>query len=406
MKKVLLATTALVSAGVLAGAGEVAAQDKPISLALGGYYRSAFAVNSDDDGTGQRGAGRRNHRVTQDVEVHFKGEVTLSRGLTVGAVIELEAQEQAGDQVDETWAYIKGRWGELRYGDEDSVTRLMQLSAPFPLGDTMFGVNSPFFSFSNNGVAQLSAAGATTAPAGPGTNTTSADLSTDSSKILYFTPRISGFQLGVSYAPDGTQDCRTSNGATNGCGAGVGAGRLKTDGIGQVFAVAGNYDGKVGPVDVKAMLGFSRATQEVAGGTAPARNRDPHTYLGGLNLGYMGWWIGGSFQRAKDSNVQFQTGVEGRDSTVFDIGIAYNPGPWGVSLAWSRGKYDRSDGATGAAANTVQDKLDVYALTGAYVLGPGIRLNAGLEYYKYDPGLAGAANYDSKAFLIGTTFIF
>jgi predicted porin len=394
MKKVLLATTALVSAGVLAGASEVAAQDKPISLALGGYYRAAFGVASDDDGTGERGASRRNHRVTQDVEVHFKGEVTLSRGLTVGAMVELEAQEQGGDQVDETWAYMKGRWGELRYGDEDSVTRLMALSSPNAADN--FGVNSPFFSFSNNGIATA------TAPGGPGTNTTSFDLATDSSKILYFTPRISGFQVGVSYAPDGTQDCRTSNGTTNGCGAGVGVGRLKNDGIGQIFAIAGNYDGKLGPVDLKAMAGYSRATAEVPGGT----NQDPDTYLFGLNIGYMGWWIGGSYQKTNDGNQAFQTGIDDRKATVFDLGLAYAPGPWGVSVGWSRGKYDRGGGAAGTAAASVEDKLDHFVVGGNYVLGPGIRLNAGLEYMKYDPGLAGAADYDSKAFLIGTTFIF
>jgi predicted porin len=398
MKKVLLATTALVSAGVLAGASEVAAQDKPISLQLGGYYRSAFAVNSDDDGTGQRGAGRRNHRITQDVEVHFKGETTLANGLTIGAVVELEAQEQNGDQVDETWAYIKGRWGELRYGDEDSVTRLSALSAPYPLNDTMFGANSPFFTFSNNGIA-------VSGTAGPGTNTTALDLTTDSSKLLYFTPRISGFQASVSYAPDGTQDCRTSNGGSNGCGAGVGVGRLKTDGLGQVFAIQGNYSGKIGPVDANAMIGYSKATNEVAGLNANGtKNSDPSTYLAGLQLGYNNWWIGGSYQKIDDgAGNQGLNGIDGRRASTFDVGIAYNPGPWGVALQYSRGDYTINGTV---ATTTVKDKLDNWALVGAYVLGPGIRLNAGLEYMKYDPGLTGVANYDSKAFLIGSTFIF
>jgi len=410
MKKVLLATTAIVSAGMLAGAGEVAAQDKPISLVLGGYFRSAFSVMTDDDGTGQRGQSRRNHRVAQDVEVHFKGETTLSRGITVGVVVELEAQEQNGDQVDETWAYMKGRWGELRYGDEDSVTRLAALSAPLPLNDSMFNANSPFFTFSNNGVR---APGVTTGPVGSGTNTTSLDFTTDSSKVLYFTPRISGFQGGVSYAPDGTQDCRTSNGTSNGCGAGVGAGRLKSDGLGQTFAVQGNYSGKVGPIDANAMVGYSRATNEVAGLNASGTtNKDPDTYLFGLQLGYMGWWVGGSYQKINDgAGNAGENGISGRKASTFDVGIAYNPGPWGVSATYSRGEYTVSSSTTGAAATaTVKDELTHFVLSGAYLLGPGIRLNAAFEYMSYDPGSVGTTSafstYDSKAFLIGSTIIF
>ncbi|MSP88759.1 MAG: porin [Alphaproteobacteria bacterium] len=410
MKKLLLATTAIVSAGMLAGAGEVAAQDKPISLVLGGYFRSALAVNSDDDNAGQRGASRRNHRVAQDVEVHFKGETTLANGITVGVVVELEAQEQNGDQVDETWAYMKGKWGELRYGDEDSVHRLAALTAPLPLGDGMFGSNSPFFTFSNNAVR---APGVTTGPVGAGTNTTSLDLSTDSSKILYFTPRMSGFQAGVSYAPDATQDCRTGNGTSNGCGAGTGAGRLKNDGLAQVFAAQVNYNGKVGALDLLAMVGYSRATNEVPGlNSTGTTNVDPDTWLAGLTVGYMGWSVGGSYQKINDgAGNAGENGIQGRRASTFDVGLGYSPGPWGLAVNFSRGEYTVSSTTSGAAAtSTVKDTLSMVSLAGAYLLGPGIRLNAGVEYLSYDPGSVGTtasfSTYDSKAFLIGSTIIF
>lgn len=379
MKKVLLATTAIVSAGMLAGAGEVAAQDKPVSLTLGGYYRAAFGVLTDDNGTGERGAGFRNHQISQDVEVHFKGETTLARGITVGVNIELEAQEQAGDQIDETWAYMKGRWGELRFGDEDNVVRLSALASPTP-GDN-FGVNSPFFAFNNSGTTITTAGvGSTT---GVITNSTSLGLTNDTTKILYFTPRISGFQLSVSYAPDGTQDVRTL----------AQGGRGKTAGIGQEFAIAGTYSGKVGPVDLGAQLGYQRATNETAGGT----NEDPSGYTFGLSVGYMGWQVAGSFQQMDDRG-----GTRGRESTVWDAGIAYMPGPWGAGFSYSRGEYN--------VGTQADDKLQVFNLGGRYVMGPGIRLNAAIEHVKYDPGRLSAtvdhAKYDATAFMIGTTIIF
>ncbi len=380
MKKVLLATTAIVSAGMLAGAGEVAAQDKPVSLTLGGYYRTAFGVMlSDKDGAGQRGAGLRNHQISQDVEVHFKGETTLARGITVGVNIELEAQEQAGDQIDETWAYMKGRWGELRFGDEDNVLRLSALSSPTP-GDN-FGVNSPFFVF-NNSATTITTTGAGST-AGLGTNTTSAGLINDGTKFLYFTPRISGFQLGVSYTPDGTQDIRT-------LGQG---GRGNTAGLGQEFAIAGSYSGKLGSVDLSAQLGYQRATNETAGGT----NEDPSGFTGGLNIGYAGWVVGGSVQTFADRG-----GVRGRDSTVWDAGIAYMPGPWGAGFSYSHGRYE--------VGSQADDILQIYNFGGRYILGPGIRLNAAIEHAKYDAGRLSATvdhnNYSSTYFMIGTTITF
>ena len=77
MKKNLLATTALVAAGVLASQGAFA-ESKPISLKVGGYMEQWVGVASYDPSTG---ADVTDVDVQQDAEIHFSGSTTLDNGL-------------------------------------------------------------------------------------------------------------------------------------------------------------------------------------------------------------------------------------------------------------------------------------------------------------------------------------
>jgi len=179
MKKTLLGTTAMVAAGVVAGQ---AAADG-VELGLGGYYTAAAGANvSEDFYSGfdepRFGAFR------QDVEVYFRGKTTLDNGITVGATIQLEGQ-QSKDQIDEVWAFFQGGFGEVRFGDDDDV--IQQLAYGIPTATNVFGVDSPFFSFSN----------AWWAGYGYGTNTTYRQLSSDATKIIYFSPSFGGFTFAL-----------------------------------------------------------------------------------------------------------------------------------------------------------------------------------------------------------------
>src|SRR5690348_8186303 len=101
MKHVLLGTTALVAAGLVASNAHAA---QGVQLGIGGYYAAAAGLILSQSASGDDpGAHTRDIVFRQDVEVHFKGETTLDNGLTVGARIELEGQ-QSNDQIDEVWA--------------------------------------------------------------------------------------------------------------------------------------------------------------------------------------------------------------------------------------------------------------------------------------------------------------
>ena len=118
MKKILLATTALATAALVAGAaGDANAQEytskaaERIKVGLGGYFQQwgVGASQNIKDGpgdiipiAGSHGNTIKNNVVDQkhNSEICFIGQTTLDNGLTVGLNVQLEANSEA-DQIDE-----------------------------------------------------------------------------------------------------------------------------------------------------------------------------------------------------------------------------------------------------------------------------------------------------------------
>src|SRR3546814_9216675 len=75
---------------------------------------------------------------------------TLFPYTTLFRSVELEGQT-SGDQIDETYAYFSGGFGEIRFGDEDEAAALTCVGEPGSV-TANFGVNSPNEAFNNAGV--------------------------------------------------------------------------------------------------------------------------------------------------------------------------------------------------------------------------------------------------------------
>src|SRR5687768_9348540 len=121
VKKTLLASSAVLGVGLMASPAFAAGG---ITLGVGGYFKTAYMVNFDDDGEGDLGNERNTDGVFSDAEVHFTGSTILDNGLEVGARVELEGEDDTspdgdGDQIDEAWIYFSGGFGELRMGSDD-----------------------------------------------------------------------------------------------------------------------------------------------------------------------------------------------------------------------------------------------------------------------------------------------
>lgn len=372
MKQILLGTTALMAAGLLVG--EASAAD-PVKLGIGGYYLGAAGGSiSGDDDFHEPDDDRRGEVFKQDIEIHFQGSTVLDNGLEIGARIELEGQsadddknlggakpfdgtDRASDQIDAAYAWLEGGFGEIRFGDVTEA--LGQMCYLVPTASRMFGADSPFFNFSNAGDGNGYSS----------TNGTCYGIDNKSTKILYFTPRFLGFQFAGSYSPDNTEDSRQDI-------AGGGGGRPSDD-PGQnsrVWSVAGNFVQDFNGFGVVVGGGYSSSEdREVAAGSDNISEINAFA-----QVSFAGFTIGGAYSRFFNV-VSFTDDV---DTQVYGAGITYNIDEWTVGVGWTHGDYDIS-------SDDDTDRYDIISLTGSYALGPGIAIDAVVEYYDQDDDNAG-----------------
>lgn len=386
MKKVLLGTSAIALATAMGGSAQAADWD----LAWGGYFETyaAFA-SSEVDGLGQ--ADHDGIDSKTESEIHFKPSITLDNGLKFGVDIQLEGAGATGtsDTIDEQFIFVKGSFGEVLLGSENSAGYKMHYGAP---DVTFVNVNSgslgAFIPFTGDG----SAAGQVTDGAGTSLNVGDDQFrgtlgstflennrNNDANRFTYFTPRFAGFQLGVSYARDGGQDTNAQQ-------------NLNNNTLNNIFDVGANYVNSFGGIDVAVSGRWGIANNDVAG------SKDPQVWGAGLNLGFSGVTIGGSFAEQNNAGTD--------DGRAFDVGISYETGPWGFSFTYFNGENVDDENAANAAGN--DETLQQFLLGVNYKLAKGVSLGAFGAYVDFDEdtGDAGGPNVangdDIDGFVIGT----
>ncbi|HEX9448799.1 MAG TPA: porin [Dongiaceae bacterium] len=377
MKKVLLGTSALLGAGLVASPAFAA---DGIKLELGGFFKTAVMGNWDDHGSSDLGNRRYNSVVSSDAEVWFKGKTTLDNGLTVGTRVELEG-EQNNDQIDAAFVFFQGGFGEVRIGSQNGA---MAAQCITPVGSTAnFGAISPS-SIGNNAMVDTNAGSATVCE-----SVDSEGSGSKSQKIVYITPSFGGFQLALSWSPNGAHE---SAGVSNGH-AGMPA---VVDGeqrnvVDAYASFSHDFDGW----SLSAGGGGSWALS--TGGTGGKKQQD---YQAGLNLTFGSFSVGGAFEYMNNEN---RTGVSlGADQWTGAAGMAYNVDAWTVGLQYSYTKVYDTD-----ALHTHRNVHQI-ELTGKYDMGPGIALDAGIGYAHANGSSGDAAHggYDAFNVGLGTSFTF
>jgi hypothetical protein len=355
MKKVLLGTTALLGAGLVASPAFAA---DGIKLGVGGFFKTAYMMNFDDDGEGERGNEHNTDGVFSDSEIHFTGSTVLDNGLEVGARVELEGEDDAGDQIDEAWIYFSGGFGELRMGSDDDALANACIVPPGGTGN--------FSAFSPN---QWGANTVTSTSVCSGV-----DDRGDAQKFVYISPSFAGFQFTGSYTPNGGDE-------------------RHGDGVGAHLGMPTNSDGE-SRHNVSAYLSYSYEGDGwglTAGGGASFEGHVEQTvgpdrdeqefYQAGLNLTFGNFSVGGVFEYYNDL---LEQGDESIDAWTTGAGIAYSMDAWTVGAQYSHG--DAEDDGAGGGSST-QDRV---VLTGNYALGPGINIDGELGYTWVDESGSGA----------------
>jgi predicted porin len=368
MKKLLLGSSALVAVGLTAG--DALAQGY---VGLGGFWRN-WAQFADYPGAARvNGSDPRSFWMTSNSEIFFRGETKLNNGLTFGFRVELEAWSTTGsgslataDQIDETWGYVKGGWGEIRFGEEDDVRKLKAYS---PYIGGLLGADSP------DGVYAL------------GTNTSYFNLDNDAAKIMYFSPSFGGFSFGVSYAPDQTHGTRSF----------AGQGKTDCDGTqsrgcnGEAWSIAADYRGKFGDVTVGFDAGYSASNNEIS------TNRDLKAVrVDGFANFAAAWEIGAYYGKGENGN------GNGLDRRTWGLGLLYTMGNWQLGAIYQNGREERTLG---------NQTLNTYVLGAAYNLGGGVQVLGSVNYQRWKNPSFGAANttgttvVGTPGSVSGTTFV-
>jgi predicted porin len=385
VKKILLAATALAGAGLAAGPTYAA---DGIKLGIGGFFKEAYMVVIDDDGEGELGNERNTDGFFNDAEVHFTGSTVLDNGLEVGARIELEGETE-DDQIDESWIWFSGGFGEVRLGSDDEALANACIVPPGGTGNfsawspNQWGANT----LTSNSVC------------------TGVDDSSDAQKLIYITPNFGGFQLTLSYTPNGGDQNHSGGvtGLTQVAGPHVGM-PLDDDGESRHNVSAyGTYSYEGGGWGLTAGAGasFEGHVEQTPG---PDRN-EQQDYQVGINLNLGNFGVGGVFEYYNNFADQGPTDL---DRWVAGIGAGYTIDAWSLGLQYSH--LDQSSNNSATADEFEQDRV---VLTGNYALGPGINLDGELGYTWVDTdpesGTVGGTEVDDyHAFEIGigTNFTF
>ena len=367
MKRLLLGTTALVAAGVIGAPAQAA---DPIKLSLGGYFQAYWGYANQDDGVGRAGENRRNHGFYREGEIYFRGETELDNGITVGVNVQLEA-EACADQIDESYIYFEGAFGRLEFGAIDGAHARTHVFNP-----SAFGGGGPDFASviwpnpAGNKVGSVVTYGGYF-------------VSGDREKVNYFTPRIGGLQVGISYMPERCEAAAAAgkDHTPNNCGRS----RLPPDNTAgqqsEIVEIGGNFRQKFGDVNLLISAGASSGALEAQNSTGTAEGQDDWSVH--ANLGFGAFTIGAGY-REDDQGTTGDTNVE-----AWAVSGSYRMNAWTFGVGYA-------NQAVGVGAGLGKDELSVFGIGVNYAYGPGMSLRAGVKNYDWRDN-AGAATAEQTA---------
>lgn len=352
MKRILLGSAAMMT--TMAFAYPALAQ---VELSISGStdFQGGWV---DEDGADAD----RDYDFRQEGVIQFNADGVADNGLEYGAEIELDdIASDEGVEVDEQWIYIGGGFGEVRLGDKEGADANFAVTAPLA-GSGGFDGDYGEFMLGNAGSYLL--------------DTSDALDDADATRVQYYTPKLGGFQGGISYA---AADASGKDGADDRTATG-------TD-IENLIELGGNYGVTVGGFDIVAGAGyvFGEGTNSLDG------EGDHNGYQAGLNVGFGGFTVGAAYVLMDDLATDLD------EEQTIQVGATYELAAWtvGASAAFDTREWD-----AGGEADT-----DIYTLNADYKLAPGLTLYSDLSFVDAEATPTEAAN-EATVFLVGTSVAF
>lgn len=327
-------------AGALLLATSAAQGTEKIELSLGGDFKVIAVGGNQGDGPGQPGG-------------------TIA------------------DQIDEAYIHAAGAFGRLKFGQKDPASDSMFYGSPWPVEGVGLASPNQVFSALGNAV---------------GASSVISNLSNDTYKITYFTPRMSGFQLGLSYTPD---NCLPPAAACASAGTGLQS-RVDAGQQSETVEIGGNYIRQFSDVDLSLYAGMAKGNVEGTPAAIIAAGLEDQDQWGlGISLGYGGITFGADY-REDDQG----TAAPDTERTDYSVGLNYAAGNWTIGAAYAHGEIEAGTGLG-------QDQTDGYQVGVIYALGPGFTMTGGITYWDVGDNLnAVGIENTSTEFILGTRLSF
>lgn len=376
MRKILLGTTAVVGLaiaapaafaqqGIAPGSGTQGATLTPaptpsalagaggLTVRLGGYFDFSGANIQDDNDRAARlgaahGKARQRTDFRNDAELYVYVDGRAANGMQYGAVFDFQMDNVAGGtgtgvDMDELYGFIKGGWGEFRFGQEDSAASLLIVRAP---GAGALGGDAVWDEFVSN-------QGLFSSPY----ITSGINDGNDATKIVYLSPQFAGFDVGFSYAPNSGEGERVDT-------------QRDRLGFENEISAALRYRGTFGGVGLQ--LGAAAMFADPQAKIPTAEFESVAAYFFGAQVAAFGFAVGGeyAFGRYNGASVgrtALRKGLD--DSSHWLVGATYTLGSVVLGAVYGNGTQDNG--------GTVKDRdHTVWGIGALYNLAPGLGIFA------------------------------
>lgn len=360
MRKILLATTALVGFATFAPTAQAQTKDSPLNVNIGGYvdFRAGLIAGSND---AFPTFDMRTHGFWTEYKINMDIDGKAMRGIEYGGRISLTNMPTfsgfsggSDNKMAEAYVYLSGAYGKAVLGDHNGASDLFVYAPTVGLGQ----VDGQYTNFID------------TATVGAFTPSFITENASDyTTKITYMTPKVGNdkhkVQLGVSYAPSyGFQGAQTA--------------LYDVPGSYRNNLEAGfQYQGEFSPVSVV----LSGYMQSGVGGdtnsTFATHVRDYIAWGIGGQAAYAGFTFGGGYVDAGSYNTVENPSVnQDREQNVFSVGAKYEASKYAVAVNYMRAKgysFALSGSTSGAAADQDYVKsFNAYSVGGTYTWFPGM----------------------------------
>jgi hypothetical protein len=382
MKKTLLATSALAGVAFLtagaASAGPVNSSDT-MTVKMNGYQVFQAATLDSDNSTG-RGRG---YRFSQpEGEFGFTASAKTDSGITYGFRSEIGTEAISADEL---YGFVSGAFGKVEFGNQDGAANQMQIGA-FNANGTFQGTLGGTFGLS-----------AFNGQAGASDHHLIRDdveqvIYGDGNKLVYISPRFSGFQIGASWTPQSNAEGSSGFGDTTINQAATGIG------FENVGDIAVNYVGSFNDVSLKASVAYIFTDdQETSAGVAM---EDLGMTKVGASVSFSGLTVGASYRHNGDYGLALN--AEGDGGKWMGIGAMYKMDAWTFNISGARGTQD-------FGAGTLEQENNRLGVGVGYAVAPGWDVMAdylNLSRDNNNGAATPASGDDASAFIISNRFRF